>query len=124
MDLSYGDELEGFREEIGEFLNESWPLQGDEAELPKHKQAALFRGRAIAHGYLCRNIPQKYGGCEQEPDVLKAQIIREEFGRAFAPGEARGIGTMMNQLQMSYLRGKRGRGVKGLREWNGIRSGD
>ena len=95
MDLSYGDELEGFREEVREFLDESWPLRGDDAELPKQKQAALFRGRAIARGYLCRNIPQKYGGCEQEPDVLKAQIIREEFGRAFAPGEARGIGTMM-----------------------------
>ena len=95
MDLSYGEELEGFREEIREFLDETWPLQGKEAELPNHQQAALFRGRAITRGYLCRNIPQKYGGSEQEPDVLKAQIIREEFGRVFAPGEARGIGTMM-----------------------------
>jgi alkylation response protein AidB-like acyl-CoA dehydrogenase len=95
MDLSYGEELEGFREEVRDFLGETWPLQGKEAELPNPQQAALFRGRAITRGYLCRNIPQKYGGSEQEPDVLKAQIIREEFGRVFAPGEARGIGTMM-----------------------------
>jgi alkylation response protein AidB-like acyl-CoA dehydrogenase len=95
MDLSYGSEMEGFRDEVKTFIRGNWPLLGQEADLPMDKQAAIFRERAIAHGYLYRNIPQRYGGSEQEPDVLKAQIIREEFGRKWAPQEARGIGTMM-----------------------------
>ncbi|MCS5635870.1 MAG: acyl-CoA dehydrogenase family protein, partial [Myxococcota bacterium] len=57
--------------------------------------AAVFRERAIEQGYLYRNIPKTYGGSEQAPDVLKGQVIREEFGRKWAPQEARGIGTMM-----------------------------
>jgi len=95
MDLSYSEELEGYREEVSTFLGANWPLSGDEAKKGLEEQAAIFRERAIAAGYLCRNIPKQYGGSEQEGDVLKAQIIREEFGRAHAPMEPRGIGTMM-----------------------------
>jgi alkylation response protein AidB-like acyl-CoA dehydrogenase len=95
MDLSYGEALEGFRDEVAKFLSQNWPLQGEEAELGWNEQAIRFRERAIEAGYLCRNIPKQYGGSEQEPDVLKAQIIREEFGKAHAPMEPRGIGTMM-----------------------------
>jgi len=95
MDLDYGSEMEGFREEVRSFVETHWPLSGEEAEWSLEKQASTFRERAIEQGYLYRNIPRKYGGSEQEPDVLKAQIIREEFGRKWAPQEARGIGTMM-----------------------------
>ncbi len=95
MDLSYGDELEGYREEVRKFLGQSWPLEGEEAKLDAGERVLRFRERAIAAGYLCRNIPKCYGGSEQEGDVLKAQIIREEFGKARAPMEPRGIGTMM-----------------------------
>jgi alkylation response protein AidB-like acyl-CoA dehydrogenase len=95
MDLSYGDELEGYREEVRKFLGQSWPLEGEEAKLDAGERVLRFRERAIAAGYLCRNIPKCYGGSEQEGDVLKAQIIREEFGKAHAPMEPRGIGTMM-----------------------------
>ncbi len=95
MDLSYGEEYERFRDEVRDFLSEQWPLKGDEAELDKAEQMLVFRRRAIERGYLCRNIPQKYGGSDQEPDVLTAQILREEFARARAPGEVRGIGPSM-----------------------------
>ncbi len=95
MDLSYGAEYEAFREEVRDFLAASWPLKGDEAELGVEEQQKLFRERATEKGYLCRNIPKQYGGSEQPPDVLKAQILREEFSAARAPMEARGIGTMM-----------------------------
>jgi len=95
MDLSYGPEYESFRQEVRSFLAESWPLSGDEASLDWERQATLFRERATERGYLNRNIPRKYGGSEQPPDVLKAQVIREEFTAARAPMEARGIGTMM-----------------------------
>jgi alkylation response protein AidB-like acyl-CoA dehydrogenase len=95
MDLSYGPEYEAFREEVRSWLAENWPLSGKEAELDWEKQATVFRERATDVGYLNRNIPRKYGGSEQPPDVLKAQILREEFSKARAPMEARGIGTMM-----------------------------
>jgi len=95
MDLSYGSEMDAFRKEVRGFLAENWPPSGDEKKFSREEQTTRFRKRAIAEGYLCRNIPKQYGGSEQEPDVLKAQVIREEFGRAHAPMEARGIGTMM-----------------------------
>ena len=95
MDLSYGSEMEVFRKEVQAFLAENWPPSGDEKNYSREEQTVRFRDRAIAQGYVCRNIPKKYGGSEQEPDVLKAQVIREEFAAAHAPMEARGIGTMM-----------------------------
>ena len=95
MDLSYGSEFEAYRQQVAAWLGDHWPLKGEQAELPTLEQHASFRTLATAQGYLYRSIPKAYGGSEQEPDVLKAQIIREEFGRAHAPGEARGIGTMM-----------------------------
>jgi alkylation response protein AidB-like acyl-CoA dehydrogenase len=95
MDLSFGAEYESFRGEVQEFLGAHWPLKGDEAKLGLAEQAQIFRERAIEQGYLYRNIPKKYGGSEQEPDVLKGTILREEFGKVRAPMEARGIGTMM-----------------------------
>ncbi len=95
MDLSYGSAMEEFRSEVGDFLAENWPPTGDEAKHSKEDQAARFRKRAIDRGFLCRNIPKQYGGSEQPTDVLKGQVIREEFGRAHAPTEPRGIGTMM-----------------------------
>jgi alkylation response protein AidB-like acyl-CoA dehydrogenase len=95
MDLRYDPRYEAFRAEVREFLKTSWPLSGAEAKLSRDQQAAVFRGRAIERGYLARSIPKKYGGSEQAPDVYKAQIIREEFRRARAPGDMPGIGPSM-----------------------------
>jgi alkylation response protein AidB-like acyl-CoA dehydrogenase len=94
MDLSYGPEYEVLRKEVRAFLDEHWPPR-DADEGSRHAQAVRFRKKAIAKGYLARAIPRAYGGSEQPPDALAAQVIREEFGRAGAPTEARGIGTMM-----------------------------
>ena len=91
MDLRYSEAYEAFRDEVKEFLAAHWPLTGQEAELSRTRQSALFRERATERGYLYRHIPRRYGGSEQPPDVLKAQIIREEFGRVRAPVEARGL---------------------------------
>jgi alkylation response protein AidB-like acyl-CoA dehydrogenase len=95
MDLSYGAEYEVFRDEVKAFLGAQWPLEGDEAKLDLAAQAATFRQRAIAAGYLGRAIPKAYGGSEQAADPLKGQVIREEFGRAQAPMDPPGIGMMM-----------------------------
>ena len=91
MDLSYGEEYEKFREELRGWLSEHWPPQGADAELPRDEQTLAFRKRAIDAGFLCRAIPKRYGGSEQPADPIRAQVIREEFRRAHAPGEALGI---------------------------------
>ena len=95
MDLSYGPEYDVFREEVKSFLADNWPLKGDEGKGPIEEQARTFVMRSTEAGYLLRWIPRKYGGSEQEADDIKATIIREEYGRAKAPMEPRGIGMMM-----------------------------
>ena len=95
MDLSYGEEYEAFRGEVRQFLKENWPPSGEQAKAPPGEQATRFREKAIAAGYMARGIPRQYGGSEQDADVLKATVIREEFRSARAPGEAGGIGMMM-----------------------------
>src|SRR5512134_449093 len=95
MDLSYGKEYEDFRAEVREFLARNWPPKGADADLPKEEGRRRFRARATEQGYLNRAIPKRYGGSEQEPDEIKATIIREEFRRVHAPGDVTGIGTMM-----------------------------
>lgn len=86
MDLSYGERYEQLRADLRGFLAAAWTKGADKA---------AFRAAAIARGYLYRSVPRRYGGSEQPADVLAAQVIREEFARARAPGEVRGIGTQM-----------------------------
>jgi alkylation response protein AidB-like acyl-CoA dehydrogenase len=95
MDLAYGPEYEAIRSEVRAFLQESWPPSGEEAELPREEQQAHFRRRATEKGYLYRNVPRRFGGSEQPPDALRAQVIREEFGRVRAPMEVPGNGISM-----------------------------
>jgi alkylation response protein AidB-like acyl-CoA dehydrogenase len=95
MDLRYSKEYEEYRREVRAFLKAHWPPTGDAAKGSPEKQAADFRALAITQGYVARSIPAAYGGSEQPPDVLKAVIIAEEFGRARAPGDVRGIGASM-----------------------------
>jgi alkylation response protein AidB-like acyl-CoA dehydrogenase len=95
MDLSYGPEYEAFRAEVSDFLAANWPPSGADAELPREEQTARFRAKGVERGYLLRWLPRQYGGSEQPADALKATIIREEFSRAHAPMEVRGIGMMM-----------------------------
>lgn len=95
MDLDYSSEIESFRDEVRRFLDEHWPLKGVEAELPRERGVALFRERAVEHGYFYRTIPKRYGGSEQAADVLRAQVIREEFAARRAPREDTRIGTAM-----------------------------
>lgn len=100
MDLSYGDEAEAYRSEVRSFLVAHWPPTVDRdatVDADQHKAAfvAAFRARAVAAGYLYRGVPARHGGSEQAPDIVRAQIIREEFGRAHAPMDIVGNGTAM-----------------------------
>jgi alkylation response protein AidB-like acyl-CoA dehydrogenase len=95
MDLSYGPEHEAFRAEVRAFLEANWPPRGEAAQAPRSQREHAFRQRAIERGYVYRSIPRKYGGSEQPPDVLRAQVIREEFARVRAPAEVAGNGVSM-----------------------------
>ncbi|MDE0061352.1 MAG: acyl-CoA dehydrogenase family protein [Gammaproteobacteria bacterium] len=91
MDLSYGVEYEAFREEVRAFIAENWSRR--DARDPQRVTA--FRLRATAAGYLYRNIPRRFGGSEQPADVLRAQVIHEEFSAVRAPMEIAGNGVRM-----------------------------
>jgi alkylation response protein AidB-like acyl-CoA dehydrogenase len=94
MDLSYGEAAEDFRKEVRGFLKEAWQpgeLCGSELK----ELIRSFRGSAIERGYLYRSVPKRYGGSEQPVDVIRAQVIREEFGKARAPMEVGGNGINM-----------------------------
>lgn len=93
MNLGFDASYEAFREEVRTFLGDAW-LAGPKGQATPDAERA-FRRLAVERGYLYRSVPRAYGGSEQAPDILKAQIIREEFRRAGAPGEVIGIGTQM-----------------------------
>lgn len=100
MDLSYGPEAEAFRKDVRAFLKTAWtPKDVDRAGMKAF--VASFRLQATEAGYLYRSIPKAYGGSEQPADVIRAQVIREEFARARAPMEVAGNG--MNMLVPTLL---------------------
>lgn len=94
MDLSYGEAAETFRKEVRGFLGGSW-LPGGRRGAELKDYIRDFRRAATERGYLYRSVPKCYGGSEQPVDVIRAQVIREEFGRARAPMEVGGNGVNM-----------------------------
>jgi alkylation response protein AidB-like acyl-CoA dehydrogenase len=100
MNLSYGCEAEDFRKEVRDFLQRSWvPIVSLKPANPE--QIASFRQSATSAGYLYRGIPKRWGGSEQTPDIIRGQVIQEEFIRARAPMEVAGNG--MNMLVPTLL---------------------
>ncbi|WP_417617237.1 acyl-CoA dehydrogenase family protein [Parasphingorhabdus sp.] len=95
MDLSYGEKAEAYREEVKAFLSENWPPAADLRGADLKQYIRAFRRKATDQGYLYRAIPKIYGGSEQPVDVIRAQVIREEFVRARAPMEVGGNGMNM-----------------------------
>ena len=92
MDLSYTAEQQRFREEVIDFLGREWDR--DRARVDAD-YVTRFRRVATEQGYLYRGIPEVYGGSEQRADVIKAQIIREEFAAVSAAMEVPGNGVAM-----------------------------
>jgi len=96
MDLRYTPQQDAFREEVRKFL-------ADHAEqVPPHfgvnrptPEARAWQLLLISRGYAARTIPVKYGGSGQEPDIMKAQILAEEFAAARAPLGLVNQGTSM-----------------------------
>ncbi|CAH1655200.1 MULTISPECIES: acyl-CoA dehydrogenase family protein [unclassified Chelatococcus] len=86
MDLSYSGEHESFRREVQNFLAEN------ARAIPKHfgvnrptAEAVAWQRLLIERGYVARGVPRRYGGAECPPDIMRAQILGEEFARARAP---------------------------------------
>jgi len=86
MDLSYSADQEAYRQDVRRFL------QHHKAAIPVHfgvnrptPEARAWQRLLIEHGYVARHIPVEYGGSGQPLDIMRAQIIAEEFGRARAP---------------------------------------
>jgi alkylation response protein AidB-like acyl-CoA dehydrogenase len=99
MDLSYGSEAELYRAEVRAFLQQRWLPPKGSSDLREYVK--VFRREATDRGYLYRAIPRQYGGSEQPVDVIRAQVIREEFARVRAPMEVGGNG--MNMLVPTLL---------------------
>lgn len=95
MDLSYGEAAETFRAEVRTFLSLHWPPSSDLRGGDLKQFVRSFRALATERGYLYRAIPKRYGGSEQPVDVIRAQVIREEFQRIRAPLEVGGNGMNM-----------------------------
>lgn len=95
MDLSYGKAAESFRAEVRAFLAAHWPPASDLRGAELRQFVRAFRSEATGQGYLYRAIPKRYGGSEQPVDVIRAQVIREEFQAARAPMEIGGNGVNM-----------------------------
>lgn len=95
MDLSYGEAAEAYRGEVRAFLASHWPPAADLRGADLRQFVREFRSEATGQGYLYRAIPKQYGGSEQPVDVIRAQVIREEFARARAPMEVGGNGMNM-----------------------------
>lgn len=85
MNLKLGEEHAAFRAEVRAFLA-GWPLGDAEAELSLAEREAIFRRRGVERGYVYRQIPKAFGGSEQPVDVLKDQILQEEYYASGAPG--------------------------------------
>jgi alkylation response protein AidB-like acyl-CoA dehydrogenase len=83
MDLGFGPEYDSFREEVRSFIAAHWPPADGNVKSRENERAFVMA--AIEQGYMHRSIPKRFGGSEQEPDIAKAEIIREELSRAKAP---------------------------------------
>jgi alkylation response protein AidB-like acyl-CoA dehydrogenase len=104
MDLSYGPEVERFRNEVRAFLAEHAeraPKAGAGVAAGKASPALLaWQALLIERGYAARTIPRSYGGHGAPPDILKRVIIDEEFNAA---GVSRGIGGQGPEMLVPTL---------------------
>ena len=95
MNLNFGAEYQEFLEGVEAFLAENWAPKKGASREEKSAAISTLRLKATERGYLYRNVPRRYGGSEQVPDVIKAEIIRRAFAKARAPMEVPGNGVAL-----------------------------
>ena len=95
MDLSFGAPYLDYQGKLEAFLADHWPPPKTASREERALATAALRAAATERGYLYRSIPRRFGGSEQEPDLIKAEIIRQCFAKARAPMEVLGNGVAM-----------------------------
>lgn len=95
MDLGIGPAHLKLEAEVKAFLAEAWRPEKGWDRATRKAYEANFRRAATERGYLYRGIPRRFGGGEQAPDVLAAEVIRAAFAKARAPMEISGNGITM-----------------------------
>jgi alkylation response protein AidB-like acyl-CoA dehydrogenase len=95
VDINFGVPYQHFQQEVEDFLVERWPPPKMAGREERAAVAARLRREGTERGYLYRNIPRRYGGSEQAPNVIKAEIIRRCFAKARAPSEVPGNGVAL-----------------------------
>lgn len=95
MDLNFDASYQQFQAEVEAFLAQHWPPPKGASRDERAAATSQLRLAATERGYLYRNVPRRYGGSEQAPDVNKAEIIRRSFAKARAPMEVLGNGVAL-----------------------------
>ncbi|MYE86684.1 MAG: acyl-CoA dehydrogenase [Gammaproteobacteria bacterium] len=85
MSSPYGPEYDDLRQRARAFCQSSWPLAGQEAELPHRHQVILWQKRAIEAGLLHRSFPREYGGGGLPQDLRADMVIKREFALSDVP---------------------------------------
>lgn len=92
MDLNDREEHRLFREEVRQFISTYRHLAPTETAFSYRLQPRAYTEDVLAwqkllvkHGYAHRTVPKEYGGAGEEPDILKNQIISDEFFKESIP---------------------------------------
>ena len=88
MDLSYGSEMEGFREEVLSFVEENWPIKAAEGEeaLSFERQASVFSRESDREGVSLSKHPEEIWrirarrGCHQGSDHSRGAFAQMGSG--------------------------------------------
>ncbi|OUR79559.1 acyl-CoA dehydrogenase [Alphaproteobacteria bacterium 46_93_T64] len=102
MDLNDQEEHKTFREEVRSFLKEFRHLAPKETAMsyrlspkPYSQEVKDWQALLVEKGYACRTVPKAYGGCGADQDILKNQIIADEFFKKDIPQGLIGQGISM-----------------------------
>lgn len=78
-------DYEALRARADEFCRTSWPLKGDEANLPHREQVIRWQKQAIEAGLLHRSFAEEYGGGGQPNDLMAESVIKLAFSEGGVP---------------------------------------
>ena len=102
MDLRDFEEHKVFRQEVRDFIaahrDKAPSVTAQSFRLrprPYDEDVLVWQKLLVQHGLACRTVPREYGGYGGEPDILKTQIIADEFFAEGLPQSLKGQGIGM-----------------------------
>lgn len=102
MDFTYSPEVEGFRQEVREFIQDNWddeimdPRREGMAQLVDTPKRRAFMKKLAERGWLGMTWPKEYGGGER-PGILE-YVLNEELAAVGAPYIGKGVGIVGKTL--------------------------